>query len=140
MSRARVYGSNAERQAAYRARTAEKVRALAGNGALQQIKILEAELANAERRVSQAEAKAEEARRALRMAQPRPAGPTSAAALRDEVELFRRRVVVLEMLVEGLEGELTRARQELETARRPPSRQPNRAARPADPKRTRQGL
>ena len=136
--RKRIYGSNAERQAAYRVRTAEKVRALAGNGALQQIKTLEAELANAERRVSQAEAKAEEARRALRMVRPRP-GPTSAAALRDEVELLRRRVVVLEMLVEGLEGELTRARQELQEARRPPSRQPNRAERRAEVKRARRG-
>ncbi|HZU73753.1 MAG TPA: hypothetical protein VE990_13365 [Acidimicrobiales bacterium] len=139
MPRKRIYGSNAERQAAYRVRTAEKVRALAGNGALQQIKTLEAELANAERRASQAEAKAEEARRALRMVRPRPAGPTLAAALRDEVESLRRRVVVLEMLVEGLEGELTRARQELEVARRPPSGQPNRAERRAEAKRTRQG-
>lgn len=138
MPRQRIYSSNAERQAAYRARTAERVRALAGNGPLEQIRTLEAELANAERRASRAEAKAEEARRALRMVRPQPAGPRSAAAVRAEVELLRRRVVVLEMLVEGLERELTRARRALEVAHRPPSGQPNRAERRAEAKRARQ--
>jgi hypothetical protein len=107
---ARLYSSNAERQAAYRARLTDRL-ALAGtNEAVKRIRELEEALANAQRQAAAAEARADHADARRRRAETRQetasrrhAGPsqTEVDAL---LRVARERIAELEVVV----GELSR--------------------------------
>lgn len=116
MARERLYATNAERQAAYRARLTERL-TLAGTGqAADRLAELERALADANRRADQAEARA---RRAEQAAVGGDRAGELAAAL--------RRIAVLEATVADLRAQLSATA----PAAPPPTPGLNRAARRA---------
>jgi hypothetical protein len=137
MPRERIYSSNAERQAAYRARVAEH-HALAGSGQLvSRVRELEAALAamtrraeNAEQRAVRAEAQVGEFRDRSntrdRNAAARPDRTPPGPKGRDQVRLLAamQRIAELEATIDGLH-------QQLAAAAAPKAAGPNRAARRA---------
>ena len=127
LARERVYASNAERQGAYRARLADRQRALATDGALETIHKLEAALAKAERRAAKTEerARAAEVEAQLALSRLNAGGPRPAAARSTNVEILRERIRRLEAIVTNQAAELERRR----SARPAPG--PNRAERRA---------
>ena len=137
MARERIYSSNAERQAAYRTRSAERIRALADEGALERIRTLEAALARSERRADRAEVQAAAARRAVPTRPERQTGTPRPPLPDDDVTALRHRVQDLEMLVGRLQLDLAAAREELQVARRTDPNPPSRAERRAAAKRQR---
>ena len=112
LARERVYASNAERQGAYRARLADRQRALAADGALETIHKLEVVLAKAERRAAKAEerARAAEVEAQLALSRLNVGGPRPAAARSTNVEILRERIRRLEAMVTDQAAELERWR------------------------------
>lgn len=138
MPRDRLYATNAERQAAYRARTAERVRALADQGAVERIKSLEASLGKTERRADKAERRVQhlEAELATRPA-VRPYRPVGTTGLEDIPP--NRRVAGLEREVLRLRGELAWTQRRLEAALRTGTDGRTRTERRDEAKRFRRG-
>ena len=136
--RDRLYATNAERQAAYRARTAERLRALADQGAAERIRSLEVSLAKAERRADKAEKRVRhlEAELATRLAvrSERQSGPTGLEDIPPN-----RRVVGLEREVLRLRGELAWTQRRLEEALRTGTDGRTRTERRDEAKRFRRG-
>lgn len=137
MPRQRMYSSNAERQAAYRARLTQR-QALAGSGQLvARVADLEAALAAMTRRAQTAEKRAEKAERQTielrdantakdRTPAARPARTPAQPKGRDQVRLMAamQRIAELETAIADLH-------QQLAASPATPSKGPNRAARRA---------
>lgn len=115
MPRDRTYASNAERQAAYRARLAERRRLAGTDGAVSRLQQLEKALAEARRAKAAADARTERAEQRRQAAE----------AARDAA---RRRLDILEATVDDLTGRLAAYQSQ---PRQPPNTidGPNRAAR-----------